>query len=413
MHSAIPVLAAWIFLAPTSRMSAPQLREGVHVDTIDFVDLGGSSEFADCAEGEAAGNVPCRVRRQWSAPALREHLAHGEAAWRHDDMLTFAYEGAADAVVLAGGIQMPMSPLRGSSLWVATIRIPSIDRAVVSYTFLPQGKAPARPPAPLATWRGPNAPAAPPRSAHLHGTLTTDTLRSRFLGGSRAVSVYAPPGAERAPPAGVVYMPDGQSVHGLAPVIDSLIVARRLPRILLVGAHSAGRGEGSGPLADRRALEYLYDYGATYGGNDARFQAHQRFFYDELVRWAEARYGAPARRRARVVFGFSNGGAAAIQQGLRRPFQYGRVIALSPAGHVPDSIATTRRRGAPAFLLAGGVLEPSLRRTAQEWNALLQSAGFETQLSEPVSGHDPNAWAAQLAEALEGAFAAQARTRAR
>jgi len=371
------------------------------MDTVDFVPLDGPDEIGDRDTPEEGGEAPCRVRRQWTAEALRAHLRRGEHAWREGDTLTFAVEAHADRMVLAGGLQLPLSPVRGTALWVATVRVPDIEAALVSYHFVPQGtNNPSEP----AVWRGPEALPPPRRSSPLRGHVSTDTLRSRFLGAPREVTVYAPPGVDRSGADGVVYMGDGESIGELAPIVDWLVDAGRLPRVLLVGVHSAMDGGEEGPPGAGRALEYLHDFGEAFGGDDSRFQAHRHFFAEELVAWAEARWKTPRRRAKRAVFGISNAGAMAIQQGLRHPDRFARVIAFSPAGHVPEKIRARRRRHVPSFLLSAGRLEPSILRTAREWKVLLEGGGFPVRLEEPVAGHDAASWTAQLGPALEWAF---------
>jgi enterochelin esterase-like enzyme len=124
----------------------------------------------------------------------------------------------------------------------------------------------------------------------------------------------------------------------------------------------------------------------------------------ELVQWVEARWKVPRSRRRRSVFGFSNGGALAIQQGLRHPDVFAHVIALSPAWQVPDSLPVNRGVADRAtFFISGGLLEPALHRTAVQWHSRLVANAFSATLSEPVAGHDPNSWSAQLPMALAAA----------
>ena len=170
---------------------------------------------------------------------------------------------------------------------------------------------------------------------------------------------------------------------------------------MLVGADAADRGAGSGPLVHTRSMEYLYNYGSFNGSTDDRFIAHDRFFSKELTSWAEMRWNAPTDCDKRTVFGFSNGGALAIQQGIRHPDIFCHVIAFSPAWQVPDSLPrNSSGMACTTFYISGGLLEPSLHRTALQWSTRLSARGFSITLREPVTGHDPNAWSAQLPLAL-------------
>ena len=100
----------------------------------------------------------------------------------------------------------------------------------------------------------------------------------------------------------------------------------------------------------------LHEY--SPGFDPERFAAHERFFVEDVRRWARSRFGValPAERTA--VFGVSAGGELALAIGLRHPDVYGAVFCASPgAGYRPpdvmpslDSAHVPRRRHAGAVL---------------------------------------------------------------
>src|SRR5947208_14719277 len=70
-----------------------------------------------------------------------------------------------------------------------------------------------------------------------------------------------------------------------------------------------------------------------------RFAAHERFFVEDVRRWARSRFGVapPAERTA--VFGVSASGELALALGLRHPNLYGAVFSASPGdGYKPPGV---------------------------------------------------------------------------
>src|SRR6266852_6616644 len=74
----------------------------------------------------------------------------------------------------------------------------------------------------------------------------------------------------------------------------------------------------------------LQEYSPVFDAE--RFAAHERFFVEDVGRWARLRFGIalPAERTA--VFGVSAGGELALALGLRHPDVYGAVFCTSPGG---------------------------------------------------------------------------------
>lgn len=232
---------------------------------------------------------------------------------------------------------------------------------------------------------------------HRQGRIVLDTLESRWLPSPRAISVYVPPARDSDTIAAVVYLGDGQLVRALAPVLDTLVMARRGPRILLVGIH-ADRSPGAPGSLSGRALEYVA------GGRDStRFLAHERFFLEEVLPWAESRFGAPKKRDCRIVLGFSNRANFAMQMGIRHPQQFGSVIAFSPAGNQPTLEAWPAQPW-PAFFLLGGTREPEIHRGVVAWAAAFESRGIRHVVHAPAAGHEVRQWLKSLPEALEWAL---------
>ena len=367
-------------------------------DPVDFIVLGRGNR-TDCG-GRRADGTPCRIRDNVSIPEIRRRLGAGTAVWREGDALVFAYEGKTNAVDVIGTVEYPMSRVRGTDLWVLKLRVPELDRAIVSYRIVPLEAGMASPPREaMPAWRGPRAPPEALKSVRLQGRVVTDTIDSRVLGDARTVHIYLP--ADGGSPEGVVYLGDGGAVHALAPYVDTLIAAKELVPVMLVGLASAEGGPAELSRRDPRALEYLWNYDTL----NSRFLAHERFLLDEVIPWAESRYGAPPERGQRAVFGVSNSGGWAMQMGLRHPDRFAHVIAFSPGGVRSGHMNADMRFAPPVrFLLLAGSLEPVFERVARTWVDELEAKGVEHRLIEVVAGHDWNVWRNEFGGAVQWAF---------
>ena len=376
----------------------PHAARSLEPDSLVVAPLRKERAERDCSTTATNG---CRVVRNYSASEIRKRLDAKTNVWRDGDALTFAVGVEAESVDLSGGIQYPMSRLAGTDIWVVTIRIKDIERAIVSYFFVPQGpgiKMPERFSA--ETWRGPEAPAAPAGSSTLKGRITVDTLSSRYLSEPRAIVVYEPPARGNEPIAGVVYLGDGGSVKSLAPLIDTLITGGTMQRILLVGIPSGQANAGSSPGEDFRAMEYLWGFEES----NRHFLAHENFILNEVIPRAESRYGAPRDRLRRATWGISNSAAWAIEMGVRHPDVIDNVLAFSPGGSHGKLRADMKFAPRVRFFLQGGTLEPPFHSNAMAWSDSLRSKGAATEFHEVIAGHDWEVWKQRFPEAVMWAF---------
>jgi enterochelin esterase-like enzyme len=315
------------------------------------------------------------------------------AVWAEDDVLHVLWQGQADEVRLAGGVQPRLWPVQGADdLWEASLRIRRLDQAVIRIVVAPRGPG-ADPAGPVSVtdtlvWRGPRAPTARPAAQRLTGTVHEHVLDSAALGACRAVTVYRPPGHEGPLPGCV--LADGGSAPGFAHTLEPAILAGEVPAVLLVGVHNAA-ADPANPWPDRRAQEYLP------GQHRRRFDAHLGFVVEEVIPWATRHHGASAGPW--VAAGFSNGGAWAVAAAQRRPEVFAAVAALS-VGVVPGRISGKARVAGVRHYLAAGTLEPGFRQATRQWAERLQRAGLDCRHHEWVGGHDHLWWEQQLPPAL-------------
>jgi hypothetical protein len=149
------------------------------------------------------------------------------------------------------------------------------------------------------------------------GEFNTETLE---YDGGRQVTAYVPAAAAEA----VVFAGDGQLVASWGEVLE----AADLPPTMIVGAHR---------VEDETLRLHEYSPGrstAAFVFDPHRFAAHEKFFVEDVRRWAATRLAVrlPASRTA--VFGVSAGAELALAMGLRHPDVYGAVFCASP-GRVP------------------------------------------------------------------------------
>ncbi|MDQ4070284.1 MAG: alpha/beta hydrolase-fold protein [Actinomycetota bacterium] len=342
-------------------------------------------------EGLPPGVNLRRVLRRFRPAELERVLGdRREGVWREGDDVFLCWRGQAEAVTAWFGVEMAMEPLDGTDLWVLAVRIRDVDRAAFSYRFLPAGGSET----PMwgersGTWQGPLAPPPPERARPLGGELRTVDFPSEVLGERRTLELYLPPGHDADGRNPVLYATDSRTS---AELLEPLITEGRIPPVVSVGVPFGRNLDG-----DRRAQEYLPGFHAE------RFDAHRRFFVEELPAWAEAEVGVTSDRRGRAVFGVSNGAAFAAAMGVLHPEHFGTVIAFS-LGIAPGAPAWPQR-GAPRHYLCAGTLEEGFLLGTQRWAERVHRAGAEVVLRTWVSGHDMVMWDGELPLALEWAFA--------
>jgi len=147
----------------------------------------------------------------------------------------------------------------------------------------------------------------------LPGELVTETFE---YDGGRQVTVYVP----RDPPQLIVFAGDGQRISKWGRLLERPDV----PATMIVGVHG---------LTDEtlRLQEY------SPGFAPERFAAHEKFFVEDVRRWAATRLAVrlPAGRTA--VFGVSAGAELALAMGLRHPDIYGAVFCAAYRKPTPQT----------------------------------------------------------------------------
>jgi pimeloyl-ACP methyl ester carboxylesterase len=206
--------------------------------------------------------------------------------------------------------------------------------------------------------------------------------------GGRQVTAYVPP----AVPAAIVFAGDGQLITSWAGVLE----AADLPATMIVAAHR---------LDDETLRIQEYSPGEStpaFAFDPERFAAHEKFFVEDVRRWAQSRFDValPADRTA--VFGVSASAELALAMGLRHPDIYGAVLCASPgAGYRPPVLMPT---SLPRAYLVAGKQEPFFLDNAVRWADALRNAGADVVMTERVGSHGDAFWIEEFPLMLAWAF---------
>jgi len=191
--------------------------------------------------------------------------------------------------------------------------------------------------------------------------------------GGRRVTVYVPPG----PPEVVVFAGDGQRIAHWG----GLLEAAGAPAAMIVGVHG---------LNDE--MPRLHEYSPVFDAG--KFAAHEKFFVEDVGRWARSRFGMSVPVGRTAVFGVSAGGELALALGLRHPDVFGAILCGSPgAGFQPTGAMPDR---IPHAYLVAGTLEPFFLDNAIRWADALRAAGADVVMEERVGSHGDALWGSEF-----------------
>ncbi len=199
----------------------------------------------------------------------------------------------------------------------------------------------------------PEAP-SPPK-----GTVKSINFDSKNIGAPRKVKVWLPPGHDPKKSYPVFYTCDGMLNVDMK-LVAPLIAEGRIPPIVVVAIMY-------GP--NLRMQEYVQT-------SSKAFEAHEKWFIEEVLPWAEREFGASSKREERIVFGSSNGGPFSLTMGARHPDLFGNVVGamVYALGLTQWKKELAEQPKAPQrFLLYAG---------SQDANGIRENAGVEKVLKE-------------------------------
>jgi enterochelin esterase-like enzyme len=202
------------------------------------------------------------------------------------------------------------------------------------------------------------------------GELVTETFE---YDGGRQVTAYLPSD----PPEAVVFAGDGQLIAPWGETLE----ASDVPPTMIVGAHRV----------DDEMLR-LHEYSPAF--DSVRFAAHEKFFVEDVPRWAASRFKVALPPERTAVFGVSASAELALAVGLSHPDVYGAIFCASPgAGYRPPE---PMPRSVPRAYLVAGTQEPFFLEIATRWAAALRNAGADVIMNERVGSHGDAFWQEEL-----------------
>jgi enterochelin esterase-like enzyme len=206
--------------------------------------------------------------------------------------------------------------------------------------------------------------------------------------GGRQVTAYVPP----AGPQAIVFAGDGQLITSWADVLE----AADLPATMIVGAHRPD---------DETLRIQEYSPGestAAFAFDPERFVAHEKFFVQDVRRWAQSRFDVAAPPDRTAVLGVSASAELALAMGLRHPDIYGAVLCASPgAGYRPPASMPT---SLPRAYLVAGNQEPFYLENAMRWAEALRNAGADVVMTERIGSHGDAFWKQEFPLMVAWAF---------
>jgi enterochelin esterase-like enzyme len=157
----------------------------------------------------------------------------------------------------------------------------------------------------------------PLQSDYLKRTIIREELSSKYLGETRLLQIYLPPGYSDENRYPVLYLQDGTdylTLGRIATQTNQLIAEGRIhpPIIVMIPVDKARRNEEYAPGGDR-------------------FEAYGRFVADEVLPRVESRFAARQEPGGRVIGGSSLGATVSLHMALDFPDRFRRVLSQSGA----------------------------------------------------------------------------------
>ena len=233
-------------------------------------------------------------------------------------------------------------------------------------------------------WQGKNRKNTFFKTNLVKGSIISKDIQSEHLGESRKISIYYPHHFDQNVP--IFYMTDGTIINDYAKYIDTLISARLIKPLILIGVHSS---------EDHRYEEYVE------GNNDnSYFIKHRDFFFDEVIKSLEKDIENWCGKR--YLYGFSNGGAFCMNIGINYPNLFEEIIAFSTADYISEFLRPIEFNFVhyPKFYMGAGKYENLLFKNNTNFYSKMKSQNINVQFKTFISGHDHNVWRYEFLEYL-------------
>jgi enterochelin esterase-like enzyme len=354
-------------------------------------------DLIDCTAALPADKI-CRVPEAPEMTEILNRLSTKTVAWWRDgDTFNIVTRRKSEDVRLCCVFTQKMTRIPGTDYWYFRARSTLLDAAMFDVRVSANGKSEAVV-AGSNEWRGPQAPAAPERARFSSVHVETVEIGSPNLGEKRKLFIYLPPGHDPAKRYPVVYLGDGQQVQMRSIILQPLILAKKLPPIILVGLYNNDAPiTAGGRTMQRRRADYILN--AT--PDSTYFLKHEAFLLKEVMPLAEKQFGASPDPKDRLLIGRSASADWAIDTAMRHPEIFARTAGLSPSvvhdqPWGPDKPKLFVTQSLFLDFVIGG-----------EVAAKAKAAGEDVVLETHASGHADIMWDIQFLDALSWAFGAR------
>ena len=223
------------------------------------------------------------------------------------------------------------------------------------------------------------------------GELIAEAMRSRYLGGSRRVWFYLPPGyaTNAAALYPVIYFLDGSNYveqMDVPRVLDHLIANQSIVPVIAVFSEPADRQE-----------EY---------SRNPRWRA---FVADELVPAVDKRFRTFSAPDQRVILGSSLAAYGAVDLAVEYPSLFGLCAAIAPPAQTATLVENQPKARAAVvsikFFVMGGVYD-SMIDGARNLRTTLDNYSAPVTYLEVSEGHNTNTFRAHLDDAVKALLVA-------
>jgi enterochelin esterase-like enzyme len=323
------------------------------------------------------------------------HEFYGHQLEVGGDILKIRYNGEGDVVQfkMFEGLDLILKQNK-KGIFEGQLSIPDINNAIFSYDLLVHKKeasgkmikvpyGPVDPDQQRFYWIGKNRNIDYNKSASLEGKVVQDSVESIYLWESRDISIYYPPTISDDTP--IIYFTDGSVVADYAPYVDELIKQKKIAPVILIGVHSS---------TENRYQEYV-----NHGVDNELFLKHESFFYEEVL----PKYEKEAWKSKRYLYGFSNGGAFSMYNGINHPEKFEKIIAYSTADYISEMISPIEFKfdKYPEFIMGAGRYEESIFNDNTDFVEKMKANNIDVEFKELISGHDSFVWKMEFLKFLE------------
>lgn len=281
-----------------------------------------ADEIVQAAPAQALNYVSYGETIDLTFKASAKEFAFGEAPYLCCDLQTYL---------------KPVAP----GLWGISIDAPELNRAVLELSIANLLGVPS----PHRDFRGPDATHPRVSAERAAPMLESRTIDSRYLRAPRDIHVYRGHLCQRSlARCRVLYLADGDSYAPFLSYAPSPSAQKSLDHLVIVGIDSP---KGDDQFSGKRMSELL-----LAAGDSEKFNAFERFVTEEVIPRIEP---TPVSRKARLVGGWSNGGAWALSMALKHSEIFSTALVFSNGIWKPPGQPTKAKDLKIKF--GGGTLE--------------------------------------------------------